>query len=367
MSVATAHSPSQSFDDTLTHRPIPLVHHASSPAIPQANLTTTPNPLSPVIHSSATATTSTTSTHTNTNNNNDNSHSSSKSPATTLTPTGVVDPTHYHHDDSNTHPQTQDEQAQPASDLSPPTTPVPSNPYATDPRDPLSLPQPSTASKRSFATSSSTNVSCHKESIPPSQHSRALTIDSAESEPVRPPYTSSTISSASSDVVSKDMRLPKRYSTSHNLHAKRVAAAANKSRALTRHNTTGHPLQHPVEPERRLSEDFEKELTARRKAFRRLSRRRNDDNDEEDRVLFGTRIAEGHRNYILMYNMLTGIRIAVGRVSAKIDRPLTENDFDAAHKLAFDVYVSIFNEKCPFFIFCHPVRKCISNLNTIQK
>ncbi|KAI8641600.1 hypothetical protein BD408DRAFT_452085 [Parasitella parasitica] len=51
----------------------------------------------------------------------------------------------------------------------------------------------------------------------------------------------------------------------------------------------------------------------------------------------GTRISEGHHNYILMYNMLTGIRIAVGRVSAKIDRPLVEQDFSAAHKLAFDV------------------------------
>ncbi|CAO3598578.1 unnamed protein product [Absidia cylindrospora] len=53
--------------------------------------------------------------------------------------------------------------------------------------------------------------------------------------------------------------------------------------------------------------------------------------------MIGTRIGEGHQNYVLMYNMLTGIRIAVGRVSAKIDRSLTIEDFTAAHKLAFDV------------------------------
>ncbi|KAI8359102.1 hypothetical protein EDC96DRAFT_483337 [Choanephora cucurbitarum] len=65
----------------------------------------------------------------------------------------------------------------------------------------------------------------------------------------------------------------------------------------------------------------------------------DDDDDDEDssRVAIGTRVAEGHRNYQLMYDMLTGIRIAVGRVSAKISRPLSEEDFVAAHKLVFDV------------------------------
>ncbi|KAI8376396.1 uncharacterized protein BYT42DRAFT_574453 [Radiomyces spectabilis] len=109
-------------------------------------------------------------------------------------------------------------------------------------------------------------------------------------------------------------------------------------RSLGRHNTTGHAFHASAHKQMRISEEFEKELSARRKAFRRLSRRRPHDNEvDEDRVLIGTRIAEGHQNYVLMYNMLTGIRIAVGRVSAKIDRPLTDEDFTAAHKLAFDV------------------------------
>jgi hypothetical protein len=38
-----------------------------------------------------------------------------------------------------------------------------------------------------------------------------------------------------------------------------------------------------------------------------------------------------------MYDMLTGIRIAVGRVSAKIQRDLVSEDFTAAHKLVFDM------------------------------
>lgn len=84
---------------------------------------------------------------------------------------------------------------------------------------------------------------------------------------------------------------------------------------------------------------LEAEITARRQA-RRVSRRNmvyDDDGYDDDRVVIGTRVSEGHRNYQLMYDMLTGIRIAVGRVSAKIHKDLTEDDFTAAHKLVFDV------------------------------
>lgn len=118
--------------------------------------------------------------------------------------------------------------------------------------------------------------------------------------------------------------------------------------SLGRHHTTGHTLksarQRMADKERlqlmRRSEEFQKELSQRRKTFKRLSRLMDiagKEEPDEDRVLMGTRISEGHQNYVLMYNMLTGIRIAVSRVTAKVDRPLTEEDFTAAHKLAFDV------------------------------
>lgn len=114
--------------------------------------------------------------------------------------------------------------------------------------------------------------------------------------------------------------------------------------SLGRHHTTGHTLksarQRLADKEKlnlmHRSEEFQKELSARRKAFKRLSRLAKEDSDD-DRVMMGTRISEGHQNYVLMYNMLTGIRIAVSRVTAKMDRPLTEEDYSAAHKLAFDV------------------------------
>lgn len=58
---------------------------------------------------------------------------------------------------------------------------------------------------------------------------------------------------------------------------------------------------------------------------------------EEAKVLVGNLVGEGHRNYVLMYNMLTGIRVAVSRCQAKIKRPLTEEDYLARHKYSFDM------------------------------
>lgn len=58
---------------------------------------------------------------------------------------------------------------------------------------------------------------------------------------------------------------------------------------------------------------------------------------EETKVLVGNLVGEGHRNYVLMYNMLTGIRVAVSRCQAKIRRPLTEEDYLARHKYSFDM------------------------------
>ncbi|KAL1918485.1 uncharacterized protein VTP21DRAFT_3145 [Calcarisporiella thermophila] len=77
--------------------------------------------------------------------------------------------------------------------------------------------------------------------------------------------------------------------------------------------------------------ELQEEL-ARRKA-RRLSKLKRSD----DEVLVGTRIDEGHVNYVLMYNMLTGIRVSVSRCTAKPQQTLTDMDFSAAHKMTFDI------------------------------
>ncbi|KAI8324074.1 SAICAR synthase-like protein [Martensiomyces pterosporus] len=51
----------------------------------------------------------------------------------------------------------------------------------------------------------------------------------------------------------------------------------------------------------------------------------------------GTQISPGHANYVLMYNMLTGIRVSVSRCEAKDSRPVRAEDYIAAHKYSFDV------------------------------
>lgn len=56
-----------------------------------------------------------------------------------------------------------------------------------------------------------------------------------------------------------------------------------------------------------------------------------------DQPLVGNLIGEDHANYVLMYNMLTGIRIGVSRCQAKLRRPLTDADFKAKHKFSFDM------------------------------
>ena len=72
------------------------------------------------------------------------------------------------------------------------------------------------------------------------------------------------------------------------------------------------------------------------RAKRALNRRKPDDM-EEDRVVVGTRVDASHANWVTAYNMLTGIRFVVSRINAKMDRPLTDIDFDAKHKFSFDM------------------------------
>ncbi|CAD6504878.1 BgTH12-00379 [Blumeria graminis f. sp. triticale] len=70
---------------------------------------------------------------------------------------------------------------------------------------------------------------------------------------------------------------------------------------------------------------------------KRASKRRKRDEDDDDRVIVGTKVDQNHVNWVTAYNMLTGIRFTVSRTNAKIDRPLTNADFEARHKFSFDI------------------------------
>jgi len=86
-----------------------------------------------------------------------------------------------------------------------------------------------------------------------------------------------------------------------------------------------------------------KRAKAQQEAEAALTRAHSKKSVDEDKVLVGNLIGEDHVNYVLMYNMLTGIRIAVSRCQAKIKRPLTDEDFTARHKFSFDMFVSCFS------------------------
>ncbi|MCJ1471421.1 Phosphatidylinositol-4-phosphate 5-kinase [Lambiella insularis] len=70
---------------------------------------------------------------------------------------------------------------------------------------------------------------------------------------------------------------------------------------------------------------------------KRASRRKRKEEEDDDRVLVGVKVDTTHANWITAYNMLTGIRFTVSRTNAKLDRELTDQDFDARHKFSFDI------------------------------
>lgn len=70
---------------------------------------------------------------------------------------------------------------------------------------------------------------------------------------------------------------------------------------------------------------------------KRASRRKRKEEEDDERVVVGTKVDQGHVNWVTAYNMLTGIRFTVSRTNAKMDRELTEADFDARHKFSFDI------------------------------
>ena len=70
---------------------------------------------------------------------------------------------------------------------------------------------------------------------------------------------------------------------------------------------------------------------------KRASRRKRKEEEEDDRVVVGTKVDMNHVNWVTAYNMLTGIRFTVSRTNAKMDRELTDADFDAKNKFSFDM------------------------------
>ncbi|KAL2687648.1 hypothetical protein Neosp_005210 [[Neocosmospora] mangrovei] len=70
---------------------------------------------------------------------------------------------------------------------------------------------------------------------------------------------------------------------------------------------------------------------------KRASKRRKKEEEDDERVIVGTKVDETHANWVTAYNMLTGIRVSVSRTNAKLDRELTDADFETKQKSTFDI------------------------------
>ena len=76
------------------------------------------------------------------------------------------------------------------------------------------------------------------------------------------------------------------------------------------------------------------EFSRMRSSLKRRTTLRRRDFLDSDNVLLGNKIDEGHRNFVMAYNMLTGIRVSVSSCSG-VMKELHDNDFRAFRKLTF--------------------------------
>ncbi|KAI8913415.1 hypothetical protein EDD86DRAFT_268912, partial [Gorgonomyces haynaldii] len=119
--------------------------------------------------------------------------------------------------------------------------------------------------------------------------------------------------------------------------------AENRTRMIASNRTRGISFGEqerdeisPMTPMASTPEGYVEERKESRTSRFSITRPRSGKRQERE-VLVGTPVKEGHVNYLLMYDMLTGIRISVSRYSAKPNRDeLEDQDFTQAHKLAFD-------------------------------
>ncbi|KAF4126118.1 1-phosphatidylinositol-4-phosphate 5-kinase, partial [Geosmithia morbida] len=114
------------------------------------------------------------------------------------------------------------------------------------------------------------------------------------------------------------------------------AAAGNRRPSLSLARRTTRSMQSDNRDEVAPDEDAARWAEAYRQK-RASKRKRREEEGDEDRVVVGTKVDESHANWVTAYNMLTGIRVSVSRTNAKLDRELTDADFQAKQKSTFDI------------------------------
>ncbi|KXX76346.1 hypothetical protein MMYC01_206171 [Madurella mycetomatis] len=113
-----------------------------------------------------------------------------------------------------------------------------------------------------------------------------------------------------------------------------ASGARRASLSLARRNTRS---LHSEVPRDEIVPDEDAMRWAEAYRQKRATKRRRREIEDDDRVLVGTKVDETHANWVTAYNMLTGIRVSVSRTNAKLDRALTDADFDVKQKSTFDI------------------------------
>lgn len=152
-----------------------------------------------------------------------------------------------------------------------------------------------------------------------SKHAQILPIDQSDDD--RPSRSRSHTS-----IVS----LP----ATNTIHAQKYKARKHKTSSFS---SLPPVTTHPMTKNSELATVEIKQMKKSMLHKRDYRRKRKSFLMDDDRVLIGNKVSEGHVNFIIAYNMLTGIRVAVSRCSG-IMKPLTPKDFKFTKKLAFDYH-----------------------------
>ena len=236
------------------------------------------------------------------------------------------------------------------------TTPVPTTNGESEPSKKISIPPPISTNPQSTGplTYTSSLLPATPQTNDPPQRAATVSTHRFSSPPAYPPLAPSPSSNSLSHPGSVTLKhrhtlqVPKVGGTSRSSRdgddalysngrfspTSLVAGARRGSLSLNRRNTQSI---HSNMPHEEIPQDEDALRWAEAVRQKRASKRRRKDEEEDDRVVVGTKVDQNHVNWVTAYNMLTGIRFTVSRTNAKLDRPLTDADFEARHKFSFDM------------------------------
>ncbi|KAI9676844.1 MAG: Phosphatidylinositol-4-phosphate 5-kinase [Caeruleum heppii] len=208
--------------------------------------------------------------------------------------------------------------------VTPSTSPPDSGPLKPPSRSgPHRFSSPPTVSNSNTATGApSASSSSQNLNPPPLKHRHTLQVPRLSTSRTSRDF-SAPISTSSGDILSPSGRF-----------SPTASSARRGSLTLGRRTTRSiHSDLHVDE----VPQDEDAARWSEAIRYKRASKRRKKEDDDDDRVVIGTKVDQHHVNWVTAYNMLTGIRFTVSRTNAKMDRVLTDADFNAKHKFSFDI------------------------------